>query len=355
MNNEYEEYEDDYEDYPPRYRPPRRRLRFSLQWKWSVLALLVLALVSLRFCSGGRQEPNTELPRKQTVRVVSMSEIDLRVRAAAVSARDKAARHAEESVRHWVDGLRRRNVEFCDWYFSYLTANSLELRALGYHLADTVLVEAIAGQQPTAEERLEDVVSEAYAARVLHPSSAQLKVESICRTSVEVYLQSLSQQLSGLEAEFEIAQADWPQYLEGLSRLTLSIENGRQVPVVTKAVMAGSGIAVAKAVKVGGGQLRSLVVKAGGDRLLTGGARVGGKFVKGAGWWLAIGLTAADLIDHRHTVSVNRPVLERSLNEYLDELVQLTLYDSQTGIVPVIDGVQRDVLSRIETEDKSER
>ncbi|VGO14841.1 hypothetical protein PDESU_03411 [Pontiella desulfatans] len=116
-----------------------------------------------------------------------------------------------------------------------------------------------------------------------------------------------------------------------------------------------SGIAVAKAVKVGGGQLRSLVVKAGGDRLLTGGARVGGKFVKGAGWWLAIGLTAADLIDHRHTVSVNRPVLERSLNEYLDELVQLTLYDSQTGIVPVIDGVQRDVLSRIEAKDESER
>jgi hypothetical protein len=353
----YDEEYDAYEEYPPQYRQPRRRWRFPLKWKVVVPVLAVLlVLVSLRLCSDdSRLRQPEEPPRTQKVKVISMSELDLRVRAVAVSARDEAVRHAEESVRRWVDGLRRRNSEFCDWYFSYVTANSLELRSLGFVLADTTVVEAIAGEQPSAAEKIEAILSESYAGRVLNPSSCQLKVESICRESVEVYLQSLSHQLSGLEAEFTVAEGQWERHLEGAAALSLSIEGSRQIPVVTKMMVAGSGVAVAKAIQAGSSQLQGLMVKAGGGRLLAGGASVGSKFVRGTAWWLAIGLTAADLLDHRHTVNVNRPVLERGLDAYLDELVQIILYDSQTGIVPVIDSVQNDVLSRIEAKGESER
>jgi hypothetical protein len=357
MNHYDEDGYDEYEDYSPQYRQPRRRRCFHLNWKVVVpVVVVLLVLVSLRFCStGGRQRPPVEPPRTQTVKVISMSELDLRVRAVAVSARDEAVRHAEEAVRRWVDGLRQRNGEFCDWYFSYFTANSLELRSLGYAVADTMIIEAIAGEQPSAAERMEAILSESYAGRVLSPMSAQLKVESICRESVEIYLLALSHQLSGLDAEFAVADGEWQRHLEGAARLSLSIESARQLPVVTKLMVVGSGVAVAKAIKAGSGHLRGLLVKAGGERLLAGGASVGSKFARGSLWWIAIGLTAADLLDHRHTVNENRPVLERSLDAYLDELVQIILYDSQTGIVPVIDSVQNDVLSRIETQDESER
>lgn len=352
-------YDDDYDEYEEYERPPQRpRLRRPVQqwfvWnprrpghlKLAAIALLAVIVLCWRGCGRGYERPGTPPPKKQTVKVISWSEIDSRVHAASISAYDAAVRHAEEKVRRWKDLLKERQQEFLDWYFSFFTVNSLEMRSIGYALADTALVEFFAGDQPSARERIGEIVSEAYAARVLHPASAQLKVESICRSSVEVYLTSLSHQLSGLQAEFEVPQAEWDRYLAGASELALGID-GRQVLFATKAMLAGGGVAVTKVVSLGGRQLQGLTVRAGGK--LAAGARVGSKFVRGAAWYLGIGLVAWDLYDHRRTVQENRPVLERALNGYLDELEQQVLHDSESGIIQVLDGVQYDVLQRLET------
>jgi hypothetical protein len=71
--------------------------------------------------------------------------------------------------------------DFLPWYFNYWNQNALALKAIGYHLADSPPVEALAGKQPSAAERLERLIGDAFAARGLQPQSALLNAEKIAR------------------------------------------------------------------------------------------------------------------------------------------------------------------------------
>jgi hypothetical protein len=346
MYDEYDEYE---EDYPPQRRGTLRR-RFPLQWKWPVLALLVLVLVSLRFCGGGPQREHTGPPRKQTVKVVSWQTVDVRIRASAISAREKAVRYAEDAVGRWVATLKADvEDEFLPWYFSYWNQNGLAWKTVGWRLADTAVVEFVTGDKPAARDRLERVVADSFAARVLRPESARLTAERITRETIQVSLTELSKQLAGLQAEFEVPVVEWQRHLQQMSRLALAIEGNRQVPLVGKALIAGTGVAATKLAASLSVHIRDLVLRAGGRKLLGSGAGVVGKTVgRGLGWWAAAGTVIFEFVDHRRTVSRNEPVLRRSLNGYVDNLGEQLLYDSQSGVVAVLDGVQTEVLAAVE-------
>lgn len=352
MYDEHEDY-DGYEDYPPRYHRPRRPRRFSLHWKWPALVLVVVVLASLRFCNGGSQRARTAPPRRQSVKVVNWQDVDIRIRAAVESARDKAVRHAETDVGQWTRELRARTDDYCNWYFSWANQNALALKVVGYHVASSRPVEALLGNRPSAEERLSRLIEEAYSARVLQPQSAQLKIEAVTRESVEIYLLELSSLLSGLQAEFGIPDMVWQRHLINVAGLTLAIEGCRQVPVITKVAIAGSGLAAAKAVRVAVEHVRALVLRTTGRKLLGSGAGAAGrKVIRGGGWWLAVGLVVWDAVDTARVKSRNLPVLRRSLNGYLDELEQHILHDSETGVIQVLDGVQRDMLRQLEAAEK---
>jgi hypothetical protein len=337
MYDEHEDYED---DYPQQRRLPPRRL--SLQWKLVVAALLVLFALGLGYCSRGPQRPPEQPVRTQTVKVVSWQDVDIRIRAAVESAQNKSVRHAETAVGQWIRELRSRTDGYCDWYFSYWNQNSMAMKAIGYHVAA-----ALPGQQPSARDCLEQLIEEAYAARVLQPQSAQLKVEAITRESVEVYLLELSSQLSGLQAEFGVPDMEWQRHLESVSGLTLAIEGLRQVPIITKVAVVGSGVAAAKLVRVSMGHIRALVLRVTGRNLLEGGAGVIGRKVFKCNW-LGVVLVAWDAADHLKVKSRNMPVLRRNLNSYLDELEQHILHDPEVGIIQTLESVQRDVLRELE-------
>lgn len=53
--------------------------------------------------------------------------------------------------------------------------------------------------------------------------------------------------------------------------------------------------------------------------------------------------TAWDLYDHQRTVSQNKPVMQRLLNEYFDQLESMVLHDSQCGILLTLEKVRRTV------------
>ena len=55
-----------------------------------------------------------------------------------------------------------------------------------------------------------------------------------------------------------------------------------------------------------------------------------------------------DLTDHYKTVQQNRPVLERSLETYLEELQEQVLRDQRCGILSVLNEVQREVIRELE-------
>ena len=345
----YDEYEDEFGEYPPQ-RQRRSRRRVSLHWKLALALLLVLAVLGLRLV---RTEPRLAArppERMQTVRVVNWQEVDVRIRTAIEDAHDASIRYAEGAIADWTKELQGRvDADFLPWYFAYWNQQALALKAVGYHLADTPAVEAIAGKQLAARERLARDIEEAFSARVLRPQSAQLMVEKVARESVEVYLMTLGDQLAGLQAEFIVPEQEWERHLQGLSGISLAIEGNRAIPVITKAAVAGSGVAAAKVAKVVVTHLRSLVMRMAGRDLLG----MGGRYaVRGLGWWVAAGITVWDIADHQHTVQQNLPVLRRSLNGYLNELEEQVLHDPKFGIIQILDGVQRDVLRELKTTEK---
>jgi hypothetical protein len=345
MYDEYEEY-----DHYPR-RTPRKR--FPPHWKWGLAVVLILSVLGFRLMPRKQAKHTEPVERRQVVKVVNWKEVDIRIRAAVEAANGEATRHAKSMVNQWMRELRERvNNDFLMWYFNYWNQQSMALKAIGYHVADLPLVEAIVGEQPTAQEQLEQLIEESFAARVLQPQSAQLRVEKITRESVEIYLLQLSDQLNGLQAEFGVSPQEWNRHLSDVSNIAFSIEGNRQVPIITKVAVAGGGVAVVKMVRAMIGHVRVLALRVAGRQTLGGGMTVGSKLIRGGSWWLAMGMAIWDAADHQRTVSQNLPVLRRSLNTYLDELEQQILHDPETGIIQTLEGVQRDVLRGIEETNK---
>lgn len=158
-----------------------------------------------------------------------------------------------------------------------------------------------------------------------------------------------------LQAEYEVPLQDWDRHLQGLADTTLAIEGGRQVPLVTKAVVTASGIAGAKLVRVAITHLRVLIWRLTGRELVEGGMQMAGRQIVRGGGWLVAGLVAVwDVADHHRLVQQNLPVLRRALGGYLDELREQVLHDPQTGIFQTLEGVQRRVLSGLGREEKGE-
>jgi len=339
-------YEDEY--YDGYYHPPQKPRR-SLHWKWLTAAVLMLSLVLVRFCHRGPQRPRTQPPRTQVVKVLDWQAVDARIRLAVEDAHTTARQHAEIAVRQWIRRLRDRvDNDFLPWHFSYWNQQALALKAIGYHVAATPLAEGLAGKQPSARARLETLVENSFAARVIQPQSAQLAVEKITRESVEVYLQELSRELTGLQAEYGIPQQEWQRYLRGLAGMTLAIEGNRQVPLITKAAVAGSGMAAAKLVRIAAGHLRVLIWRMTGKQLLEDSAMLAGRrLVRGGGWLLAGIITVWDVADHHRMVQQNLPVLRRSLGGYLDELEEQVLHDPVSGVFQTLETVQRNVLAEL--------
>ena len=102
--------------------------------------------------------------------------------------------------------------------------------------------------------------------------------------------------------------------------------------------------------------IRDLVLRVGGRKLLGGGAGIVGKAVgRGLGWWAVAGTAIFELVDHRRTVNQGEKVLRESLCGYVDNLGEQLLYDSQTGVIAVLDGVQTEVLAAVEEVDEKEK
>jgi hypothetical protein len=201
------------------------------------------------------------------------------------------------------------------------------------------------------EQELGRFIHKEFDARVLKPNLSQLRVESITRSTVEFYLQELQGELEVVQVEYKILQQQWDELLVGLSVTISGLEANRGVPVVAKAMTVAGGTAVVGAGSALTGRVKTLMVRRVHRELCEGGVKLGGKMLgKGLGWWIAGACVAWDVYDHHETVRKNKPVLERSMGVYLDELEELVLQEQRTGILTVLAGVQRDIMKEVSHE-----
>ena len=70
------------------------------------------------------------------------------------------------------------------------------------------------------------------------------------------------------------------------------------------------------------------------------GRKIAGKVLGAA---IGVGLIIWEIWDYNETVAVERPRLSQQLNDYLEEVEKELLYDSEAGILTVLDDLESEV------------
>jgi hypothetical protein len=294
---------------------------------------------------------------------IPWDEVDKDVKAALKTSHDAADVYAGEKLETWLQELEKRiDEDFLPWYFDYWQQQWLGLKALGYRLEETEVVKKVLGEEASAAERISREIQEEFAARVLQPQIAQMRVERIGDETVEVFLSQLRKSLKIIPAKYRIPRPVWERHLEDIALLTSGVEGNRRISIPLKAITV-SGVAVtaevAKALKpaierIGSKMAAKAAAREAEEAALKvsgqAGAKVAAKF--GGRWLGPIILLAAiawDLWDHHHTVEVERPILRKSLVEYLGEMKHSLLYEPETGLMSVIHSLELNVVASLKS------
>jgi hypothetical protein len=323
-----------------------KKIHVPRQAKWILSAIAVLGVV--RISMPKEPKPVRSVDRVEQVQIVDWYAVKPDVREAFLRAHEKATSYAERAVQEWTGELRQRAEEdFLPWYFAYWNQQAMMLKAAGYYLMDTPLVEGMLGRQPSAQDKMASLLEKAFMARVLQPGSAQLRVETITRESVEVFLVSLNKELRALEVSYSVTDQAWSRHLDGIAGMMGSVEGNRQVPLVLKGLSAGSTVAAVKIGKSVSTQIRMMMLRRGGRELMEDGMMYAGRAAsRSFGGIVFAVVTAWDLYDHHRTVSQNTPVMRQLLNGYFDELENQVLHDPQCGIFQTLETVRQEIAAK---------
>lgn len=332
---------------------------------WSIVGLVVI-------CAMGRwmlfRPRPAEAPRTQVVREVSIEkpvdwgDVDADVQKALTAATERAHAYGKAELDRWTSELQQRiDDDFLNWYFSYWQQQWLGLKSMGYWAADSRLVEKFFGQQPSIAERITEDVQEEFAKRVLRPQIAQLRIERVAETMVQVYVEELDRQIAPIPEKYSISPADWDSYLGDLALLSTSVEGKGNVPVSLKTIaLAGVGGGTVAGVRIYQA-LKPLILKLTSKVTLKAGARGTGQAVRAVaaktgakvaaktggkllGPIIGVGVIIWDVWDHQHTKKVERPILRRNLADYLGEMEYCLLDEPGNGLMSVIRQLDDNVL-----------
>ncbi len=143
----------------------------------------------------------------------------------------------------WVEELTNRvDDSFLDWYFGYFNQKSREFKSFFVQVSSGTL-RLLNSNNPTPNEKVAEVITrdfqEEFAKRVLRPQIAQLRLERLTQKTVKRYLTDLSINLNKVPLTYQIPQADWNRYLNGIA---LSINNTEgNVSSLSMKVLVGGG------------------------------------------------------------------------------------------------------------------
>lgn len=282
---------------------------------------------------------------------IDWDSVDLSVAASLREARSEAEAVARERLRQWSGTLvTRSEADFIDWYFDYWNQQALGLSGIRYWGEEKLF------GAPSAEQRLQADLAEAFATRVLRPPLAQLEIEHITRAMVDQYNASLRTDLAAIRREYAIPVPNWERFLRDAAILTVSAQGSRSVGFETKAAIVGLATGGAWVTARGALAARSLqqaiqqrlASKLGtslaGKASGTAGARLGGRFL---GLAAAAGLVAWEVVDHRRTVNAEKPRLQAAVADYIAAMEEAVLYDPEFGMVTVLAGFEEQVIGSL--------
>jgi len=335
---------------------------------WTIVALIIIATLGRYFYSRIQPEQQSSSDRKTHTAIqkpIPWHEVDTAIVGALKSSHTQAEDIAKARLGEWTGALQKRiDEEFIQWYFSYWQQQWMGLKALGYWLADSEVVEQIVGEQPSMAERITAEIQEEFSKRVLRPQIAQLQMERIAEEVISVFVVALQKHLVAIPEKYRIPQAEWDRYLEDMAVLTSHIEGNRHVALSLKAavafVAAGTTVAAVqvtqmlkpvmakigtrmttKAATEGAGKAAATVATKAGARVA---GKVGGKFL---GAIVGVGVMVWDVWDHQQTKKIESPILRQNLTDYLTELQQSLLYEPETGLMTIVRGLEANIVGSL--------
>lgn len=318
---------------------------------WTVAVLILVAGLGKLFIF--KSTDNSGIKKtveKPLLEKINWEMVNEEIKSSLEKSRIHAEKVASMDLDKWIHGLMLRvDEEFLPWYFDYWTQQKMGIEGLLaqiWHWVDD--------ESPTAAEKITEDVQRQFSAKVLRPQIAQLELERIVNKTVAEYSKSLSGDLSKLPKKFNIKRADWDRYITDISVMTSSVEAGREISISLK-VLAGAG---AGGIALIFRTIKPLLTKIGSKisgRMATGiaakmAAKTGGKVAlrsggKFLGSIIAIGIIVWDVWDHYRTKQRAMPVLRRNIKDYLLELKNSILTDTDFGIMTVIHKMEIKIVS----------
>lgn len=338
-------------------------IRAIAPFLWAVIILIVILPLLGQFFIAKAFPPNTEAidinaPQEIVIQTVDWSGVDRAMVEALNYSRDSAELLAAQELDIWINELMNRVDEsFLDWYFGYFNQKQRELKSFFVQVSSGTL-HLLKSDNPTASEKVAEAITrdfqEEFAKRVLRPQIAQLKRERLTQKTVKRYLEDLSVNLNKIPVTYQIPQADWNRYLNGIA-LSINDTEGN-VSSLSMKLLAGGGayfalkpLAVPLALKVGSKVVTKMAGKTGAKIATKTGASLAGKI--GAELLdpiVGIGIILWDVWDYNRTVAIDRPILRENIADYLQEMKLSILDNQENGIMTAVDKIESEIIESIE-------
>lgn len=324
-------------------------------WGFVALVATVFGTVFMNGNTAEAPEPRLELappPVAERVTDATRDSLFRSVRYSMSEARETAEDYAESRMNEWAEELKMRvDGDFLDWYFGYMEQQKMGLMYLGNKAKG-----AWTGDEDLAENELTKYIQAEFSEQVMRPEIARYEIEEIAEETAQIYVQTLQDRLVEIPIEYNLTDEEWETYLDDITRMTYNTEGNRDFPFALKSLYAGAafgGAAVTGRVarNVGRGTLSAGARAVGGSAgavAMNASSKMGkqaGKKVAGKalGAALGVGLIIWEVWDYNETVNVERPRLSQQLKDYLEQVEGELLYDSQVGIITVIDDIEKEV------------
>jgi len=325
---------------------------------WLIVAIIVAAALG-KWWLGREVATPARVTKPVPAPPIDWSQVDAAIVASLRQAHAAAETTATQKLEAWsADLMWRVDHDFLDWYFGYWNQQKLGLKALGYAVKHYLFAD-----EPDAAARITEEVQQEFAQRVLRPQIAQLELERITTEVLEVYVSRLTAGLAGIPEEYKIPKPEWERYLNDIAVLTTQAEGNREIALSLKAATVasvGGGVLLAQTLSpaltsLGSKVSGQLAGKAAGEAAAEVAAKTGGKVAAKTGGRLlglivGFGIIIWDVWDHYQTEEIERPKLRQTIADYFVEVKHSLLYEPETGIMSLIQGMEGNIVSSLRTQ-----
>ncbi len=332
---------------------------------WGFIVVIIFSMIGRHLFFSG-DFPTGFFDKSQKTRTVTIQtpiewhEIDRQTVMALKASSQAAEKFAAYHVAQWIKDLENRvDSHFLDWYFGYWNQQWLGLKGIGYWTTEKIF-----SNQPSMAEQITEDIQDEFSKRVLRPQIAQMKLERIATKALNVYVKSLRKNLAAIPEKYNIPQADWDRYLSDIAVITSVSEGNREISLSLKTLTAtgiaggttGAALLVKSVkpmiVKIGSKATTKVAAKSAGKATAKIAAKTGTKVSAKTGGKLlgpiiGVGIIIWDVWDHHHTREIEKPILRENLMAYFAELKESLMYDPDSGIISIINSVERTIVSSL--------